>query len=184
MNKFHQCVRAFHKHLKIEPITLIDVGARWGFQRPWDQYPEDYFQYYGFEPDHKECERLNKINKNKNIIYIPVALSDDNNSETLYITREPGRSSIYEPNSDLIIQFHDSEGFDITKKISLKTTTLNSIMQHEGIDPDFMKLDVQGAELKIIKGANKFHKRLFGFEVEVEFLEMYKRQPLFYEVDE
>jgi len=179
-----QCILNFHKCFETEPLILLDVGARFGLQRPWDQYPIDYLQYFGFEADDEECKRLNKTNNNKNIKYLPAGLSDGDYKETLYITREAGRSSLYEPNVALINQFYDSEGFDVIRKSSLNTTTLNKVIQQEGIDPDFMKLDVQGSELKIIKGADQFHENIFGFEVEVEFLELYKEQPLFYKVDE
>ena len=52
------------------------------------------------------------------------------------------------------------------------------------IKPDFVKLDTQGTELYILEGMQHTLKRaIFGVEVEVEFIEMYKNQPLFNEVD-
>ena len=62
-----QCILNFHKCFETEPLILLDVGARFGLQRPWDQYPIDYLQYFGFEADDEECKRLNKTNNNKNI---------------------------------------------------------------------------------------------------------------------
>ena len=183
MSKIEHSIISLNEYFYIEPLTLLDVGSRWGIQRPWDQYPENHLQYYGFDADIDECERLNNQNNKKNVKYINAALSDNSCLETLYVTNEPGRSSLFQPNSHLIGQFYDCDGFEITKEISLKTTTLNKVIQSEDIDPDFIKLDVQGAELKIIKGTDASYENIIGFEIEVEFIELYKKQPVFSEVD-
>ena len=44
---------------------------------------------------------------------------------------------------------------------------------------DFIKIDVQGGELNIISGAETSLKDCIGLELEVEFLELYEKQPLF-----
>jgi FkbM family methyltransferase len=181
MNKY---IYKSHKNFMISPISLLDIGARWGLQRPWSQYPIDYIKYYGFDADKNECDRLNKINKNKNIKYINAALSDEESEEILYVTKEPGRSSIFKPNTKLIKHFYDNEGFDVINQIPITTTTLNKVIEKEVIKPDFMKLDVQGAELKIIKGSNQIHSNILGLEIEVEFIDLYEGQPLFSEVNE
>ena len=59
---------------KDETITLIDVGARWGVNPPWDKVDSTLINYYGFEPDKEECERLNKTT-GKNVTYFPIGLS-------------------------------------------------------------------------------------------------------------
>ena len=184
MNKVCQSILELHRHFKLAPINFLDIGARWGIQRPWDQYPPKYINHFGFDADEKECNRLNKINKNKNCKFIPAALSNGNRKETLYITREPGRSSIYKPNSVCVGRFHDREGFEVVQEESIETTTLNRVMEEHSLDADFLKLDTQGAELKIIKGATDYYDRILGFEIEVEFLEIYENQPLFHEIDQ
>tara|TARA_A100001011_G_C13863025_1_gene655775 strand:- start:87 stop:629 length:543 start_codon:yes stop_codon:yes gene_type:complete len=47
---------------------------------------------------------------------------------------------------------------------------------------DFIKIDVQGAESKILKGAENSLKLAFGVELEVEFAELYSNQQLFGDV--
>ena len=43
-----------------------------------------------------------------------------------------------------------------------------------------MKIDAQGSELNILEGGEKFLKNnLIGLQIEVEFNEIYKGQPLF-----
>ena len=48
---------------------------------------------------------------------------------------------------------------------------------------DFIKIDTQGSELDILEGSLDFLSRTVGIEVEMEFVEVYKGQPLFDEVN-
>jgi len=50
------------------------------------------------------------------------------------------------------------------------------------VDLDFIKLDTQGYELQILKGAEHSLKNILGIELEVSFIEIYKNQPLFGEI--
>ena len=50
--------------------------------------------------------------------------------------------------------------------------------------PDLIKLDTQGSELDILKSLSKNNlNNVLGIEIEVEFIEMYKNQPLFGEIN-
>lgn len=42
-----------------------------------------------------------------------------------------------------------------------------------------MKLDIQGGELAVLQGAEKTLDQCLGLEIEVEFVQIYKDQPLF-----
>ncbi len=46
-----------------------------------------------------------------------------------------------------------------------------------------MKLDLQGAELDALKGSKNVLKQLLGLEVEVEFQEIYQKQPLYGDIN-
>ena len=37
-----------------QTILLVDIGARWGANTPWDQLDKKYVTYIGFEPDEEE----------------------------------------------------------------------------------------------------------------------------------
>ncbi|MBS0338828.1 MAG: FkbM family methyltransferase, partial [Proteobacteria bacterium] len=50
-------------------------------------------------------------------------------------------------------------------------------------DVDFLKLDVQGAELMVLQGAERTLEDVVMVQVEVEFVELYENQPLFADVD-
>lgn len=165
-------------------INIADVGAREGAQHPWIDHLDGVHLIF-FEPEPKEFQKL-AANKSGNSTVLPYALSDETKARTLHVTRSPGCSSLYEPNHELLSRFPEAERFDVLEKVPVDTTTIDALAQEKGLlaDLDFIKLDVQGGELDIIKGGLSFLKNnLIGLESEVEFLEMYKKQPLFSEVD-
>jgi FkbM family methyltransferase len=165
-------------------ITLIDVGARWGANPPWNQVPSRYIKYVGFEPDAVECERLMTQFSSPTIKYYPIALGETRGSCNLNITREPGCTSTLQPNEDLLARFYYSERWDVVKTASVSVSPLSDLIAKESICPDVLKIDVQGAALGVLKGLGKSISDVLFVDVEVEFLEMYKGQPLFSDVDQ
>jgi FkbM family methyltransferase len=166
-----------------QTILLVDIGARWGANPPWDQLDNKYLTYIGFEPDEGEYRSLIAKYKSSNITYIPIALSDAVEDHILHVTREPGCSSIFQPNLSIISRFLLSERWDIQKEIQIKTVPLAKILDERHIVPDILKIDVQGAALKVLRGARHYLSDVLLIEVEVEFCEMYKGEPLFGDVD-
>lgn len=70
------------------------------------------------------------------------------------------------------------------QKISVSTRRLDSFCQQHSIDKiDFIYLDVQGAELMVLRGAGNFIKRIGAIWLEVEAVELYANQPLKKEVE-
>lgn len=172
--------------LEKDKIVCVDVGARWGIAEPWIHF-RNIVSVIGFEPDEKECEKLNaQIRENDLFIkYLPIALHDGEKDATLNITRRPGCSSLLKPNREMLDQFPDSERFDIINEIQLNTNSLDSVLESNGIgNIDFLKVDTQGTELNILQGSKQALSRdVFGIAVEVEFAQLYENQPLFADVD-
>lgn len=170
------------------PLRVLDIGARGGAERIWQQY-DDQIDLIGFEPDPEECEAINR-SKNSRLIginqtFYSVALSNNKGVNTLYITKDPNNSSILQPNLGLRRRYHGSEDYEVVKEVEVKTTDLNSFAADQDWKYiDFMKLDAQGSELAILKGASSMLKdSVLGLSVEVEFLQAYTDQPLFAELD-
>ncbi len=104
----------------------------------------------------------------------------------LYLTVERGCSSLYKPNLEFIRTFSGTQGFEIDKTISVNAISLDELIKKERLENiDFIKIDVQGAELDVLKGGEKFlSENILGMELEVEFQQQYLEQPLFSEVDD
>jgi hypothetical protein len=67
---------------------------------------------------------------------------------------------------------------------NIKVTTLLKWAGDNGVQYiDYLKVDTQGAELSILKGAGDLLDSARVLEVEVEFNPIYKGQPLFSDVD-
>jgi hypothetical protein len=101
------------------------------------------------------------------------------------VTRDPGLSSMFEPNRPLLDAFPETERFNVVDVRRVDADTLDSQLQANGIDDvDFVKADTQGSELFVLEGAaGALAAHAVGVEVEVEFTPLYKGQPLFADVD-
>jgi FkbM family methyltransferase len=165
------------------PLKLVDVGALSMGDRELFQPLLDAtsLQIVGFEPHPGECEKLNLRHGPPNT-FLPCVIGDGS-VRTFYNCNMPWTSSLYPPNSPLLAMFQNLE--ELTRVVStsqVQTVRLDDIPQAD--DADYLKLDVQGAELDVIRGADQLLKKVVFIQTEVEFIPMYLGQPLFAEVDQ
>ena len=163
---------------KIDPsfsINFVDVGAAEDIHPRWKRVLK-YINYFGFEPDKRSSELLQKNDSCKSYNIFPIALWEKTQKLDINLTKEPRVSSSYQPNYDFLNKFKDSERFKIIKTLEVESVDLDSL---EILDIDFIKIDVQGGELDILNGSRNSLERCLGLELEVEFLTLYKGQPLF-----
>jgi FkbM family methyltransferase len=162
----------------------VDIGARAVKQNRFVKtFPGA--QYIGFELDVEECKRLNSANIERHQFY-PLAIGRKSETRTLYVTRNPASSSLYEPNSQEMHRFLEcGPFFDVIKKQTVDTVSLDDWHRGASIpNPVFLELDTQGSELDILQGSEHLlTTSLLGLQVEVEFFPIYKDQPLFSDVD-
>lgn len=164
------------------PLWVVDVGASGGIDPKWAKFTSAYRGIL-FEPDPREYEIL-KSKSGKNLIVLNSALSDSVNAVDFNLCRKQQVSSVYLPNADFLSKFPNYERFEVTKTIKLKTDTLDNQLKTNGIaEIDFMKIDTQGHELPILKGSVDYLYNAIGLEIEVEFAQLYRNQPLFNQVD-
>ena len=159
-------------------ITLIDIGAAGDIEPRWKSI-SSHLNYIGFEPDERSSKELINNNNFNSWVMHPNVLWDIKANININLTNKPQCSSIYAPNYDFTNLFPDPERFLINNTISLEAVKLDSLKIP---NIDFIKLDIQGAELNVLKGANESLNNCLGLEVEVEFLQLYKGQPLYGEI--
>lgn len=174
----------FKEFAKLSPIKLVDIGARGGAPANWNPV-FDNLKVFCFEPDKKECEKLNK-ETNENHTFFPYALFNKDEEIDFNMTKKPDCSSIYKPNRKFLERFPNSHLFDVEKIIKVKCATLDNVLKDNRIhDIDFIKVDTQGSELQVLEGAKEtLQESVLGVEVEIEFSPQYENQPFFSEVDQ
>ena len=169
-------------------FKLIEVGAL-KIQDQDEPFYEllDYFpstKIIGFEIDKEICEKMNSQAK-EGVKYYPHALGKDNEQRKFYITQNPMCNSLYKPNEELIKLYNNFEVAYLKKETEIETISLDYFVEkHEVGDVDFIKIDVQGAELDVFKGGSKTLMNVLKIVCEVEFIQHYENQPLFGEVSD
>jgi FkbM family methyltransferase len=164
------------------PLWIVDVGASGGIDQRWSKLTNNYMAVL-FEPDPREYEILSE-KSGANMIVLNAALSDTAGAVDFHLCKKQQVSSVFLPNMDFLRKFPDVERYEVIKTISLQTDTLSNQLKSKNINEvDFIKIDTQGYELPILKGAHDFLDKVIGLELEVEFAPVYKNQPLFSEVN-
>lgn len=176
----------FEDEYRRHPLALVDVGARGGLKRNWAA-AAPHLRLLGFEPDRREYDRLVQTVRDGGIAaeYFNIALHNRRGTVPLYVARDRGLSSIFEPDRAFLDAFPDARRFDIESVQQVEVDTLDSQLRARGIDDiDFIKADTQGSELFVLQGSSEALQRAaVGVEVEVEFTPIYTGQPSFAEVD-
>ena len=165
-------------------IKVIDLGAMdlGGEGVPYRRLvAEGACEVIGFEPVEKECAKLNAQARPRHR-FLPYAIGDGKRG-TFRMCKMSMTSALFEPNTALLDKFHLLA--DISSVISreeMETQRLDDIPEASGAD--YIKADVQGAEVMVFEGGVRSLETVSVIHTEVEFIPLYKDQPLFAEVDQ
>jgi FkbM family methyltransferase len=166
-------------------IGVVDVGARGGPSAAWANLANQV-DYTCFEPDVDEVASLKLISSSwgcRSVSIISKALGDCDEDAILHLCTFRPCSSLFEPNLNKLKQYLVADWFLVEKKIHVPLVPLDQVDESRAISADYLKVDVQGAELDVLRGGQQLLARVSVCELEVSFLEIYKNQPLFSEVD-
>jgi len=135
-----------------------------------------------FEIDPALCAEQNR-KAPPGVRFHPVALGRRTERRTLHVTADPLCSSLYAPNEELIRQYcHMDAALPVSTTV-IDTVSLDAFAREQGIDDiDFIKIDVQGAELEVFEGGLTLLGGVVMIVTEVEFVPQYVDQPLFGDV--
>src|SRR3954470_18825766 len=167
--------------IEVPTIEICDVGAMVeGVDRYAGLVNQGIANVSGFEPDPTQFAKLQVLARPRCRYF--QAFVGRGGPATFHVARFPGCSSLYEADAsviDLFTMIGASVGgnFTVESTREVQTTKLDDVA---GLPPiDFLKLDIQGAELDVLRGATKTLANTLVVESEVEFLPLYKDQPLF-----
>jgi FkbM family methyltransferase len=167
-----------YEHLKIikkftEINTFIDVGANRGqFSLLVNSlFPKK--NILAFEPIKSEYLIYKKIFKNiENVKCFNVGLGNKTEMKKLYLTKSKDSSSFFKPSK---IQNSLFRNINIVSTEIAKIERLSSFLPSLK-KPIFLKIDVQGYELEVLKGADL--NQIQYIYLEGSYIRLYKNQPL------
>jgi FkbM family methyltransferase len=165
------------------PLTIIDGGMHQG------QSAEKYAQAFpachiiGFEPEaaNFEASKTRLAALGERIAMFPLGLADENGMAELKVNSHDGTHSLLEIGD---LSQWDAPATTIDRRL-IETVTLDRFCAGHGIDRiDVLKLDIQGGELRALKGAQGLlrQRAIRLVAAEVNFLPLYRDMPLFWDV--
>jgi FkbM family methyltransferase len=164
-------------------IKVVDIGANpIDGEAPYAPLlATGHAQIVGFEPNLTALDKLNR-KKGERETYLPYAIGDGRR-HTLRHCQAPGMTSLLQPNPEVLALFHGfSEWGHIVRTEQVDTVRLDDIPETAALD--FLKIDIQGAELMVFQNAVERLSNALVIQTEVEFLPMYIGQPLFSDIDQ
>ena len=158
---------------KYDYNIVLDIGFNKGQFSSLILSKRKVNKIYAFDPLIISNKVYNKIyKKNKNFFFYDFCLSDKNSLYDFYITKKDDSSSIFFPINK-----------KIKNKISVKGYIFDSLdINFNTNDIVLLKIDVQGSELKILKGMNNYLNKIKYLIIEMSFIEQYSKQDLFAEI--
>lgn len=163
-------------------IEVVDVGAN-----PIDGDPpykpmllEGLCRVTGFEPQEKALLELQQ-KQGHNELYLPYAVGDGG-TYSLNICKASGMTSLFEPDPKTLELFGllGASG-KVIGQVSVTTRKLDDISEIEHLD--FLKMDIQGGELKVLQGGVAKLSQAVVVQTEISFVSLYKDQPSLGHID-
>jgi FkbM family methyltransferase len=163
------------KELGFNFDAIIDVGAATGEYSKAAHYIFPAAKIYAFEPIPDSFKKLESTASTvANMKCFNLALSDEDGEEEFHLNEFSYSSSLLQMTTT------HKEIFPFTKNettVKVKTSKLDTMLNAIGQGRTFLKMDVQGAELRVLKGATNLLKEIDVIQVEVSFMSFYKGQP-------
>lgn len=162
------------------PRVIYDVGAHIG---TWSLLAKGCIPnatIHAFEPIDAHITAFKKEMKNiPDITLHSVALGNRWEELKINITNRSDASSILDPTNNVDKDY----GVRKEKEQTIQVIPLDNYIDKNNIPlPDFIKLDVQGYELEVLKGATNCLAHAKWILCEVSFLHYYQDQPLFHQI--
>jgi FkbM family methyltransferase len=148
----------------LRPGDLIfDIGANEGFKT--DLFLRLGARVVAVDPDETNQsilrERFARLRLvRRPVVFVGKAVSDNSSSETMWIDGPGSAVNTLSKkwattlNANKARHLHGHSGLDFTRQKTVETTTLEQLMSAHGV-PRFIKIDVEGYELNVIRGLQR-----------------------------
>lgn len=164
-------------------VKVVDVGpstAEAGGEPYAPLMKRAMARVVGFDANEGDCEALDARAQGRHL-YLPYVIGDGE-THTFYVCRDVAGSSLFEPDSAKIALFQELDGVaEVVERKSVTTRRLDDIA--EAAHADFLRIDAPGSALAVLQGAERLLGEAIIVHVTVDFVALYKDQPLFADVD-
>ena len=134
--------------------VVVDAGARYGLHPSWAEL-RGIAEFHLFEMDPEEAKRLSHKYRNDLLITVhPIALYSSDTMLKFQISEHQALNSVFQVN-DKLLQDNDYMLRDFTVKDEGMAAARALDSFFSGRDVHFLKLDVEGAEYDLLRGAQK-----------------------------
>ncbi len=163
--------------------TVIDIGANTG---EYVEYLGSFFEpsaLYAFEPLASCQPRLRELAEQFPHMQIFQLALDDHEGEETFWENEYGPSSSLLQVTDI-----HKEAFPHTERetaTTVKVARLDDVLDVNALERGILiKIDVQGVEDRVIRGGQAIFSAADAVLIELSFMQLYDRQPIFDEVND
>lgn len=157
-----------------ERLSIVDVGSTGGPELRWRPWQELCF-FYTFDPDPRaepwKCSAKN----------YPIGLWSHKCEQTLHLATYPPASSLFQPNREVLSSFPTDSFLENVGTRRIELDTLDTKLAGQKVD--FIKIDAEGSELEILKGAYNTLESCLGLQLEALFCPIRHNAPTFADLD-
>ena len=137
-----------------EPFVVVDIGVQGGPHPRWN-YLGRYAHFYGFDPIGEVVDELEKTKK-PNQFYRAIALGDKHGERQLTISSNTYESSFYKSKA---VSGSSPNGIALGNRL-VKVRRLDTLFAAGELPPaDYIKIDCEGFETPVIRGAREYLAR-------------------------
>jgi 2-O-methyltransferase len=180
----------FARKLGFEKPVICDIGSRDALEGIHLYRTLEANECHIFEPNPEAIKtclgNINRLGDGCRILFNPVGLSDEDGIHDFFpvaLDRSERKDIGFSSMLPINPAYSRRRGNIVQGKIAIRTTTLDAYFAKRERKPEILWIDVEGAELRVLRGASEVLKYVRLIHVEVSFRPMQIGKPLFWEVD-
>jgi FkbM family methyltransferase len=184
MQHIHRSIR-LAKKLPDQDFIILDIGGGIGASLRL------YLKYFPsnriivFEPVAESFKTIkSKFGNSENVTFCNLAAGNENSKQEINIANRVTSSSILPLSAETQSVFYDAKTLGLSRNETIEIVRLDDFLAGEKSSIGIMKLDVQGFEMNVLKGAEETLKRTSIVLLEAGNHDVYVGSPRYYEIDE
>ena len=169
--------QAFKTILQDIDFVFVDLGGRHGLMEPWSEV-KSIITTVSFEPDITSSHLRTNLNEGTHrAINLQSAVGSRKEKRNFYYLRNRSYCSLLKPNETELegTYYYDRNFYKIDEVHSINVDTIENQLTNVGLKYiDFMKIDIQGAEMMVFENMDSLWNNLLGVYSEAYSAELYK----------